>query len=153
MLQAMKYQLIYHSYADANITNDQINDIIEVAKGNNSRHEITGCLLYHNKQFIQMLEGEQNEVQALFDRITQDPRHSSVQLVHKEAIEKRTFKAPMAFDVVDKDDFEYIGAVGSKDLEFIKNDLDSGKKLFAHISHLIEHPVDKSHSKPFGPSA
>jgi len=149
----MKHELIYHSYADANITNEQINDIIEVAKANNSKHEITGCLLYHNKQFVQMLEGEQNEVEALFERIAQDTRHSSVHVVHKGAIEKRTFKVPMGFDVVDKDDFEYIGAVGRKDLEFIKDDLASGKQLFAHISHLIEHPVDKSHSKPFGPSA
>ena len=100
-----------------------------------------------------MLEGEQDKVEALLGKITQDNRHSGLQIVHKGAIEKRTFKSPMAFDVVDKDDFEYIGAVGSKDLEFIKDDLASGKKLFAHISHLIEHPVDKAHSKPFGPSA
>jgi len=149
----MKHELIYHSYANADITNEQINDIIEVAKSNNTKHGITGCLLYHNKQFIQLLEGERTELEVLFEKIARDRRHSNVQQIHLEEIPNRTFKAPMAFDVVDKDDFEYIGSVGSKELEFIKNDLESGKKLFAHISHLIEHPVDKTHSKPFGPSA
>lgn len=150
----MTHQLIYHSYADADITNEQINSIIEVAKANNAAHDITGCLLYHNKQFVQLLEGDRGEVEQLFDKIAKDERHFSVKIIQSQSIPERMFKkSPMAFDVVDKDDFEYIGAVGEKDLEFIKEDLEAGQKLFAHISHLIEHPVDKTHSKPFGPSA
>lgn len=150
----MKYELIYHSYADSNITNEQIDSIIKNSRENNSKNGITACLLYHNKQFVQLLEGEQEAIEHLYDNICKDSRHSQVATIHKGAIEKNSFKVPLAFDVVDRDVFEYIGAVGQHELDFLKNDLESAKKLFGYTNKILQDPnYDRMHSKPFGPSA
>lgn len=149
----MEYELMYHSYASPHITNNEINAILEVAKTYNAEHDITGCLMYHNKQFVQLLEGNVVELDLLMDKISKDQRHSGVKVIYKEKITSRLFwKAPMAFDVVDKDDFKNIGIYHQTDLEFIKNDFVSGKKLFQRLSNLVNDPVDHMHSKPFGPS-
>lgn len=149
----MKYELIYHSYADENITNEQIDNIIKNARENNSKNNITACLLYHNKQFVQLLEGEQESVERLYESISRDQRHNQVVAIHKGAIEKNSFKVPLAFDVVDHDVFEYVGAVGQRELDFLKNDLESARKLFGYTNKILQDPnYDRMHSKPFGPS-
>lgn len=149
----MKYELIYHSYADSNITNEQIDGIIKRSRENNSKNEITSCLLYHNKQFLHLLEGEKEKVEQLYESISKDPLHHEVVALHKGAIEKNSFKVHMAFDVVDKDVFEYTGTVGVSELDFVKNDLEAARRLFSYTNKILQDPnYDRMHSKPFGPS-
>lgn len=61
----------------------------------NEELDITGMLLriQENNQirFVQLLEGEEETVRQLFEKISKDPRHKAVRLVHQANILQRDF--------------------------------------------------------------
>jgi hypothetical protein len=68
------------------------------ARDFNAEHHITGCLLYHDRKFLQLLEGEKPKVISLFNAIESDPRHQSVTVLRTEEREDRIFdRWSMAF--------------------------------------------------------
>jgi len=85
------FQLIYISKAYANITNEDISEIVKVAQQFNSDNNVTGCLLCFNKQFIQFLEGDKEVVERLFEKIKMDNRHSKVQKILSINSKNRAF--------------------------------------------------------------
>ena len=88
----------------------QFADILEKARDYNERNNITGCLLYHNQEFIQILEGEKETVLNLFSKIGQDGRHTDVLLLAEGRKADRVFyQWSMAFHELNKDDVQGIG--------------------------------------------
>ena len=85
------YSLIYRSVAKDTFAKPLIYKMLSEARDFNANHGITGCLLYHKGQFIQLLEGEKEEVTALFERIKKDQRHHNVELLEQEEISERLF--------------------------------------------------------------
>ncbi len=75
------FELVYCSVAKSNLTSQDIQDILETSKKFNSDNQITGCLLYHDHEFLQVLEGDQQVVQDLFISIKKDLRHFNVILL------------------------------------------------------------------------
>jgi hypothetical protein len=72
--------------------------MLSKAKDYNTEHHITGCLLYHNNQFLQLLEGTEKEVLQLFQKISADPRHTDIAIVDSANSNDRLFnKWSMAF--------------------------------------------------------
>jgi hypothetical protein len=49
------------------------------AKQSNKVQEITGCIVYHNMQFIQLIEGDKDHIESLYSSIQADKRHYEVQ--------------------------------------------------------------------------
>ena len=95
------YSLIYRSIAKENFDKVLIYKMLSEARDFNATHGITGCLLYHKGQFIQLLEGDEREVISLFDRIRNDRRHVHVELLEEEEIVERIFSEwSMAFQDV-----------------------------------------------------
>ena len=78
------FSLVYRSTAIENFNDPEIRKMLENAKIYNEKKDITGCLLYHNQTFIQLLEGEENEVRALYSKITKDLRHRDICVLHIE---------------------------------------------------------------------
>lgn len=68
-----------------------INDLISSVNKNNKHLNITGILIIKNKHFFQILEGEPETVQTLFDRIKTDNRHTGVIKLLDTTIEDRIF--------------------------------------------------------------
>lgn len=85
------YSLVYVSIATREITEDDLKTILKAARAHNKAANITGMLLYRDGFFIQAIEGEEAQVDALYSRIVQDPRHTNHLLIYKEPIEKRCF--------------------------------------------------------------
>ncbi len=83
--------LIYRSVADPSFKTGDIQKMLEKSRLNNEKLGITGCLLYHNGEFIQYLEGKQIRVLELFDKIKKDKRHSQVELISYSERESREF--------------------------------------------------------------
>ncbi|OIP55047.1 MAG: hypothetical protein AUK54_04755 [Helicobacteraceae bacterium CG2_30_36_10] len=50
-------------------------------------------LLYGGDSFLQILEGEEEEVTALYEKILQDERHTDSILLDKSPIQERIFSA------------------------------------------------------------
>ena len=53
------FELIYLSIAVPNISDAGINAMLKTLRKFNSENNITGCLLFYNNEFIQILEGEE----------------------------------------------------------------------------------------------
>lgn len=107
----MYYYLIYSSKAVPGITEKHLQDIIRQAETKNDLKGITGMLVYHDRTFIQMLEGNEQAVRETFDRITEDYRHTAVIELFSGYENKRHFADwNMALEVVDDATFSKIGA-------------------------------------------
>jgi hypothetical protein len=85
------YHLVYISYAGHPFSELELIDLLQKARDNNKQKNVTGILLYAQQRFIQVLEGEQAVVQALFERIADDPRHRKVTVVLEGDHEQRMF--------------------------------------------------------------
>lgn len=104
----MLSNLVYVSVRQANCTPKEIDKIIESCKKNNGAFDITGVLLYSDKQFVQYLEGEYKEIFALYDKIKKDDRHKNVALISSGKIDKRSFPSwQMGNKKVDFDSIEF----------------------------------------------
>lgn len=57
----------------------------------NAAHDISGCLLYHDGHFLQLIEGAEKEVKLLYENIAADKRHRSVTLLASERVVMRLF--------------------------------------------------------------
>jgi len=92
------HTLVYRSVATDTFSIPEIYSMLSRAKEYNAEHKISGCLLYHNNQFLQLLEGEENEVLNLFQKISMDKRHKDIVLIESSHSEERLFyKWSMAF--------------------------------------------------------
>lgn len=96
-------ELVYVSRAKQHFEEPQLLELLEQARANNTRSGITGLLLYDNKgTFIQALEGNDEQVDSLYEKILQDTRHSNLSRISRRAIETRTFPDwKMGFKLVD----------------------------------------------------
>jgi len=91
-MPALLYQLAYVSLSRLQLDETMLSDILEVSQRNNARDDITGVLMYHDKLFFQVLEGDQSAVEDCYHkRIYHDPRHSGLSLVWCDEVECRAF--------------------------------------------------------------
>ncbi len=102
-------QITYLSSATRSMSQDDLEDILRTARENNARLGITGMLLYGNKTFIQILEGEESVVNELVKSIKRDPRHTNFQIVKKKTIDRHEYADwSMGFKRVSGEDFEAV---------------------------------------------
>ncbi len=84
-------QILYVSVASNPITDSDMKSLLNQARSNNDRDHVSGKLVYVDGQFLQLIEGVTEQVDATFDRIKIDPRHHNIQLFIEHAISVRTF--------------------------------------------------------------
>ena len=87
----MLVQLIYKSVAEENFCRKVLVDILNVSRRNNQRVNITGMLLFADNSFLQVLEGEADDVESLYQKIKQDQRNRDVTVIIEEPIAERSF--------------------------------------------------------------
>lgn len=87
----MDHCLTYFSTSVGLLTEENLTNILEQSRRNNARLGITGVLLYVRGSIIQVLEGEQPALEALYERIQADPRHKNVTTVINRPIPQRLF--------------------------------------------------------------
>jgi hypothetical protein len=79
------------STASKPMTYDGLSDLLNDARLQNERSGITGMLLYQQDTFLQMLEGEEDDVRALYMKLLQDKRHKGLRIVLEGQTDKRIF--------------------------------------------------------------
>src|SRR5690348_7398200 len=98
-------QLVYVSSALKMMSEQELLDLLAVCRNNNSKLDVSGMLLYSGGNFMQALEGEEEVVTALYEKIAKDPRHKGIIRLLKRKIESRSFPDwSMGFRNVDKID-------------------------------------------------
>jgi len=84
-------QLVYLSRSTRPINEQDLNSIRESAARNNPRRGLTGALLYVGGNFMQLLEGDANDVAAAFAKIQQDLRHKECRVLFQAHMSQRLF--------------------------------------------------------------
>ena len=69
----------------------EVRGVLAVSRMNNARDGVTGGLLFSEGCFAQVLEGPQDVVEAAFERIQCDARHSEVIVLQNGPVTKRDF--------------------------------------------------------------
>jgi blue light- and temperature-responsive anti-repressor len=100
-------QLIYSSTATAELFETDILTILAKSRENNSKCGVTGILLADQWSFFQVLEGEEDDVTGVYERIVQDSRHTKIITIVKEAIPQRAFgEWTMGFAEIKSEDLQ-----------------------------------------------
>jgi Sensors of blue-light using FAD len=87
----MLIQLIYLSRATKVFNSNDLTGILTSSRFKNELLGISGMLLYHDGSFLQILEGEEASVEALYRRIHLDVRHSDCEILSRSYIDRRSF--------------------------------------------------------------
>jgi len=85
------YCLVYMSQATRSLTEAELADLLAVSRRNNAARGITGLLMYEADTFMQALEGPREAVEALFRKISRDPRHTGVHVICEDYVKERYF--------------------------------------------------------------
>jgi hypothetical protein len=100
-LAASVYHVAYRSHTGQFPTQVLLHELLEQSRAYNEAHDLTGVLLYSAGQFVQVLEGGEAEVRAVYARIQRDPRHTDVLTLSQGPGPKRRFADwRMAFTTV-----------------------------------------------------
>ncbi len=89
---AALYFLIYVSKATQPLDGAALEALRKRARDFNRSAGITGCLIYRDGYFMQMLEGQRASLFALLDKIKADPRHHDVRMVIESPLRQRVFQ-------------------------------------------------------------
>jgi hypothetical protein len=85
------YQLIYMSGATRELKEMELARLLLATRSANAARDVSGILLYDAGSFLQVLEGECEVVEKLYERIKKDPRHARVRTLLQRTVEKRQF--------------------------------------------------------------
>lgn len=83
--------IVYVSSAVGRMSKDELLNILSESSENNRKLNITGMLIYYDGTFVQALEGEEAHVNAVMEKVLQDPRHKNIITILDEEIKEREF--------------------------------------------------------------
>lgn len=93
--------ITYVSSAVRQFSESTLLDLVDQCQANNKRLGVTGVLVYSDGNFMQVIEGADLVIHALYDRIKRDDRHRDVTTVIVQTLESREFQGwSMAFNIV-----------------------------------------------------
>ena len=84
------------AYASRNLVpgehmQQEIESILALSRMRNATWGVTGALLFSADSFVQVLEGPEDAVETLFEKIQLDPRHAEVVVLQASAVQDRGF--------------------------------------------------------------
>ena len=82
----------YVSEATSAVDRSDLKARLKTAQAFNRSRSITGCLIYEQGHFAQILEGGEMELQALMQRIARDPRHRNLRIVWSGPVARPMFE-------------------------------------------------------------
>ena len=110
----MIFSTVYVSTASETWDQDGLKALLARCRSRNAAAGVTGLLLYRDGVFMQVLEGEEEAVRALYRRIAHDPRHHDVTNIWVAHAPQRRFPDwSMGFRNLEEHD---VGLEGYRDL-------------------------------------
>jgi hypothetical protein len=92
------HQVFYCSVLTPGESPHAVSDILAQARRGNAELRVTGLLIFDGLHFLQYLEGPHDPVQWLMARITADPRHTGLHVIHQgELAARRCSRFEMGF--------------------------------------------------------
>ncbi len=137
----MTYYTIYTSTPKDKVTLETLKDITLTSQKNNPQKEITGILLSIENKYLQYLEGPEENVNELYEKIWKDPRHQHVTQWVKGYSKERVFGDwSMGSWMLTNDELKNISALSDlkKFLDDPMNNMLQSKKFIAMMNDLLK---------------
>ena len=89
----MLVELLYCSVSvEPDLTNADLDRILVSARRRNLAQDITGMMIYHRGEFVQILEGRKESIENVYEKfICPDTRHTAINKVLDNTITHRSF--------------------------------------------------------------
>ena len=84
-------EIAYISTPQGLVFDDDILAIVRESQVRNNRLGVTGFLCYDGTHFFQIIEGPADAIDALYDAIRNDPRHTDVHTLSEADVTARSF--------------------------------------------------------------
>jgi hypothetical protein len=84
-------QLIYFSSATRELSDSELEELLEQARSRNAKQNVTGMLIYAEGTFMQVLEGSRSDVHDIYSSILRDPRNKDNIELTEMVISERNF--------------------------------------------------------------
>lgn len=100
------YTICYTSKASRELSPEDVQDIFDHTSTRNNENNICGVLLYSLGNFFQVLEGDQEYIETLYDeKIKKDNRHSDIfEVFNKQALKPLFFDYSSNFQTIESND-------------------------------------------------
>lgn len=82
---------LYRSFASTSFRDEDINDIVQVARSRNGQLGLTGHLHHEDGMFFQWLEGEEAALREVIASLSADPRHRDMLTLGRGRLPDRYF--------------------------------------------------------------
>ena len=124
------YYLIYISKAAKLMEDDDLEYLLAESRAWNEDHHITGMLLYVQGRFLdkvegrfmQLLEGDKEEVLYIYNKIASDSRHYRLIVLSQDEKEDRHFKTwTMGYKPLDYETFKSLPGFFKLDDDFLQS--------------------------------
>lgn len=143
--------LIYKSQLNPSCNSLSLLSLVEKARQHNTLLDVTGILLFNGNNFLQILEGAEEVIEALFAKIREDKRHDSVVELMRDYGPRRRFEnvGMLLFDLR----LDTPKSVLSSVLRYSKleNYLATEDRVFKFIQTFITQPNKTSGESHFRP--
>ena len=83
--------LIYISSATRELGEGDLAELLKQSRARNKKQNVTGMLLYRDGAFLQVLEGEEKDVDEIYSSICLDRRNAGNYLIERKVIKERNF--------------------------------------------------------------
>jgi hypothetical protein len=83
--------LTYTSRARLDLRDEDLTAIHQTARHLNALDGTTGLLLFDGARFLQIIEGSEDAIDNLVERLRMDPRHSAFEIRDERFVERRSF--------------------------------------------------------------
>jgi hypothetical protein len=114
-------RILYLSQSTHDITDKQVQDILESSRRNNPVNGITGVLIHGGGLFMQVLEGPEQSTLRQYVKILDDRRHGGCKIIHIAPAHDRIFqKWSMAVIKGDPLQFRHIAQLREQRFESVQ---------------------------------
>jgi hypothetical protein len=83
--------LTYTSRAKLDLSAQDLADIHQTARHLNALDGVTGLLIFDGSRFLQIIEGSEEAIDALVERLRRDRRHSAFEIRDERPVDARSF--------------------------------------------------------------
>jgi hypothetical protein len=132
-------QIIYASTALTGLGLCDVQEILTTAHNKNKEFDLSGMLLYNRNYFLQLIEGNVNQLSNLMHNIKNDTRHHDIFIIGTKEIENRDFEEwSMGF----VNDSRYLKEVMQKELDIssfnpYEFEYEQAKSLLRGLSYYV----------------
>jgi hypothetical protein len=128
-------RLFYVSRTPDQVDAAVVNAILAESRRLNRQHDVTGALAYSGQYFAQVLEGDEEHLASLLQRIARDRRHRDLTVVFEQPITRRDYgewSMGYLYDTRLSDELEQLLSLPAQ--AHAPSDDTLPRRIFAHIS-------------------